>query len=67
MAGDGRRPLAEPRRRASARAGGALCLSRPGRARPWADALLGRLPLPRARAAQAGCGRGPVRFHGLAQ
>jgi len=44
MAGDGRRPLAEPRRRASARPGKALCLGWPGRARPWADALLGHLP-----------------------
>ena len=43
MAGDGRRPLAEPRRRASARPGKALCLGWPGRARPGVDALLGRL------------------------
>ena len=50
VAGDGRRPLAEPRRRASACPGEAPCLGWPGRARPWADALLGRLPIPRARA-----------------
>ena len=54
--------MAEPRRRASASTGEASA-SQAGQAeRQWADALLGRLPLPCARAAQAENGRGPADF-----
>ncbi|XP_066361152.1 predicted GPI-anchored protein 58 [Miscanthus floridulus] len=62
--------VAEPRRRASAHTGEASAsASQPGRP---GRAAMGRSPArpprcPFARAVQAGCGRGPVRFHGPAQ
>ena len=59
--------VAEPRRCDVVSAGVASVSAKPGRARPWADALPGRLPLPCARAAQAKCGRGPADSSGLAQ
>ena len=61
--------VAEPRRRASASTGEASAsASQAGQAeRQWADALLGRLPLPCARAAQAENGCGPADSSGLVQ
>ena len=70
VAGDGRRPLAEPRRRASARPGEAPCLRQPGlpgRKQPWAEALPGRRAPLFARSVWASCGRGPAVPHGPAQ
>jgi len=57
--------VAEPRRRASASTGEASASASQAE-RQWADALLGRLSLPCARAAQAKSGRGPADFSGLA-